>query len=162
LLLLLQLRPIVPGLFESFAHCCGGVQGGASWILKALVDSPDDLTRSLGIRSIAAYLDVTSRGADLPLSLGSLLQASSSSSDVTHDVSSTVRRASTRISQLAKGLASSGTNVRSAGFPSSKLTSRVVFKVCASCWRLAIRFCLLTPAVSASLASPQKPPIRSR
>lgn len=129
LLLLLQIRPNVSGLFESFARSCGGVQGGASWILTAMVDSPNDIICALGVRCVAAYLDVTVRGADLPLSLGSLLQHTGSNSDVVHDVSSSVRRASTRITQLAKGLASSGPTVRTVAVPPSKLTARVVVKV---------------------------------
>ena len=129
LLLLFQIRPAVPGLFESFAHTCGGVQGGVGWILCAMVNSQDDKIRSLGIRCLAAYLDVASRGADLPLSLGSSLLPSGSSTDITTDVSSTVRRASTRFSRIAKGLAAMGPNARAIVLPPSKLTARVVFKV---------------------------------
>jgi Domain of unknown function (DUF4704) len=129
LLLLLQVRPTVTGLFESFAHTCGGVQGGASWILTAMVNSAEDDIRALGVRCIAAYLDVTFRGADLPLSLGLLLQPSGSSSEMRNDVSSTVRRASTRFSQIAKGLTTVGPNARSVVLPPSKLTARVAFKV---------------------------------
>jgi hypothetical protein len=132
LLLLLQTRPNIIGFFESFAHTCGGVQAGASWILIALVNSPDDMIRSLGIRCIAAYLDVTSRGADSPLSLGSVPTPIESNSEMSH-VSSTVRRASTRITQLAKGLTVVGPSARSVVLPPSKLTARVVFKV--SCGR---------------------------
>lgn len=129
LLLLMQIRPSVTGLFESFAHSCGGVQGGASWILTALVNSVDDRIRSLGIRCLATYLDLTFRGADLPLSLSSLLQPSGSNTEMGKDVTSTVRRASTRFTQIAKGLAAVGPNSRSVVLPPSKLTARVVFKV---------------------------------
>jgi hypothetical protein len=128
-LLLLQVRPVIPGLYESFAHTCGGVQGAASWILMAMVNSTDDTIRSLGIRCVAAYLDVTSRGADAPLSLGSLMQpAASDHGTVGSDMSSTVRRAATaRFSRLAQGLASIGP--RAIVLAPSKLTARVVFKV---------------------------------
>jgi len=127
-LFLLQVRPVIPGLFESFAHTCGGVQGAVSWILSAMVNSLDDTIRSLGIRCVAAYLDVTSRGADAPLSLGSLVQpAGSDHGTVRADMSSTVRRASHRFTRIAQGLASMGP--RAIVLAPSKLTARVVFKV---------------------------------
>jgi hypothetical protein len=54
LLLLLQIKPVVPNLFESFAHCCGSVEGAAGWILCAVVNSFDDTLRALGVRCVVA------------------------------------------------------------------------------------------------------------
>ena len=134
LLFWLRVRPVIPGLYESFAHTCGGVQGGVSWILIAMINSFDDSIRSLGVRCVAAYLDVTSRGADAPLSLGSLLQpAPSDHGNTAADMSFTVRRAATiRFNRLAQGLASMGP--RAVVLAPSKLTARVVFKVCLGSW----------------------------
>jgi Domain of unknown function (DUF4704) len=129
LLLLLQLRPVVDGLYESFAHVCGGVQSGASWILMTMINAADDEIRSIGIRCLAAYLGVTNCGADMPLALGSSMKPSGSNPDMGHDVSSTVRRASTRITQIAKGFTSHTPSYRPVSLHSSKLTARVVFKV---------------------------------
>jgi hypothetical protein len=129
LLLLLQLRPIVDGLYESFAQVCGGVQGGASWILMAMVNVPDDEIRSTGIRCIATYLDVTNRGPDMPLSLSTVIKPIPANHDTHNDVSATVRRASTRITEIAKGLATGSQSYRPIISQTSRLTARVVYKV---------------------------------
>jgi hypothetical protein len=131
LLFLMQIRPVVNGLFESFAYACGGVQGGAGWILCALVNSVDDEIRSLGIRCLASYLDVTARGADSALSIGSLSMHTGAIpiTEKGSDMASTVLRASSRITLMAKGLTSLGPNSGSFHLPPSKLTARVVFKV---------------------------------
>jgi hypothetical protein len=129
LLFLLQIRPPVPGLFESFAHCCGSVQGGVGWILSAMVNTLDDRIRSLGVRSVSAYLDFTSRSPDAPLSLGAPSQPSEAETPSSADVSSSVRLASNRFPLIAKGLAAMGPGVRAIVVTPSKLTARVVFKL---------------------------------
>jgi Domain of unknown function (DUF4704) len=129
---LMQIRPCVPGLYESFADCCGGVQNGAGWILCSLVNSHNDEIRGLGIRCLARYLDVVSRGADMSLSLGSALYPTVptiQSAPPVPDVTSMVRRSSSRFTQLAKGLAAMSPGVRLAVHPPSRLTERVVYKV---------------------------------
>lgn len=130
LLFLLQVRPCVPGLYESFASCCGGVQSGAGWILCSLVHSYDDEIRGIGIRCLAEYLDITSRGPDFPLSLGSLsFPSAPTTAHPVVDVTSMVRRSSKRISQLAKGIAAMSPGVRAVILAPSRLTTRVVYKV---------------------------------
>jgi hypothetical protein len=129
LLFLLQIRPPVPGLFESFAHCCGSVQGGVGWILSAMVNTFDDRIRALGVRCVSAYLDFTSKSPDTPLSLGAPLQPSEAETASGVDVSSSVRLASNRFPLLAKGLAAMGPGVRAIVVTPSKLTARVVFKL---------------------------------
>jgi hypothetical protein len=131
LLFLMQIRPVVNGLFESFAYACGGVQGGAGWILCALVNSLDDEIRSWGIRCLAAYLDVSARGADSALSIGSPSMHTTAipMTEKGNDMTSTVLRASSRISLMAKGLTSLGPHNGSYHLTPSKLTARVVFKV---------------------------------
>jgi hypothetical protein len=122
--LFLQIRPPVPGLYESFAHCCGSVQAGIGWIMCAMVNSFDDNVRSYGIRAAAAYLEITSRGPDSPLELASAAQASETDSLKITDVPSQVR------ATIAKGIAAMGPGVRSIVVPPSKrLTPRVVFKL---------------------------------
>ena len=130
---LLQIRPCVSGLFESLAHCCGGAQNVAGWILCSLVNAHNDEIRGLGIRCLASYLDVVSRGADSPLSLGTSLYPSPPPAQMPQpsvDMSSMVRRSSSRFSQIAKGLASmSPAGVRSVVIPPSRLTAKVVYKL---------------------------------
>ena len=128
LYLLLQIRPAVSGLFESFAESTGSFQSGAAWIICSMVNAGDDEIRSLGIRSIASYLDVTSQGADAALGLGSPLPPHDPEPPGT-DVASNVLRASNRIGRLAKGLAAIGPATRVIGLSSSKLTPRVIFKL---------------------------------
>jgi PH domain associated with Beige/BEACH/Domain of unknown function (DUF4704) len=124
----LQVRPPVVGVFESFAHVCGSVQGGIGWILSAMVNSFDDRIRSLGVRCVVAYLDVTARNDDSPLTLGN--STTVSDSDATPVVeTSTVARASSRVASLAKGLAAMGPGVRGMVLSQSKLTPRVVYKL---------------------------------
>lgn len=133
LMLLLQLRPCIPGLYESIAHTCGGVQGGASWILSALVDTRDDEIRSIGIRCLANYLEVTSRGPDSHLAIVSMADSVSGTdldSNADLGIRTPVQRTRSRIQNLAKGIATIGPSVRNFNFQPSKLTTRVVFKVC--------------------------------
>jgi hypothetical protein len=130
LVFLLQIRPVVSGLFESFAECCESIQSATGWILCAMVNADDDEIRSLGIRSIAAFLEVTSYGPDTVLSLSSTLpQGRTSEALSSTDVTSNVIRASNRIGRLAKGLASIGPTARASIRLPSKLTPRVIFKL---------------------------------
>jgi hypothetical protein len=99
------------------------------WILSAMVNTFDDRIRSLGVRSVSAYLDFTSRTPDAPLSLGAPLQPSESETPPATDVSSSVRLASNRFPLIAKGLAAMGPGVRAIVVTPSKLTARVVFKL---------------------------------
>ena len=140
--LLLQLRPLVDGLYESFAQVCGGVQGGASWILMAIVNVPDDEVRAIGIRCIATYLEVTNRGPDMPLSLGTVVKQIITSHEAHNDVSATMRRASTRITEIAKGLATGSQSYRPTILQTPRPTARVVYKVCSE--RISFFNCLFT------------------
>lgn len=133
LVFLLQLRPVVPNLFASFAHCCGSVQDGAAWILCAMVNVEDDEIRALGIRAISAYLEITSSGPDATLALGNaadqngepIEQTNSSAEPTSHTL-----RSSTRLSQrIAEGLAAMGPGARAIGLMQAKLTARVVYKL---------------------------------
>jgi hypothetical protein len=57
ILYLLQVRPVIPSLFESFEMCFGSPDGAASWMLCCMVNSFDDSIRATGIRSLTAYID---------------------------------------------------------------------------------------------------------
>ena len=95
---------------------------------------PDDEIRSLGIRCIATFLDMTNRGPDMPLSLGTVAKPTAVNHEThNNDVSATVRRASTRISEIAKGLATGSQSYRPIILQSSRLTARVVYKVRSVC-----------------------------
>ena len=125
LLLLMQVRPRVPGLFESFSLCCGSVHGGAAWILSVLVNSLDDSIRAIGLRMVAEYLDVTGNGDDVQLSMDTT--SSTILVDATPGESQRVN--SSRVARLAQGLAAIGPGVRSAVLTPSRLTARVVLKL---------------------------------
>ena len=125
LLFLLQIRPPLPGLFESLAHCCGSVQGGAGWILCAVVNSHDDMIRSIGIRCTVAYLEIVSKSPDAPLALGT----SNQGPDL--DIAAATNSYSSvgGLGLIAKGLAAMGPGVRSVVIAPSKLNMRVVVKL---------------------------------
>ena len=127
LLVILQARPPVTGLFESFAHCCGSVHGGVAWILGVLVNSRDDTRRALGIRCAWCYVEAISRGDDLPLSVFN--SGIPQESEVPATDSSTVARASSRVASLAKGLASMNTGTKAATLSPSKFSPKVVYKL---------------------------------
>jgi hypothetical protein len=133
LLFLLQVKPAVPNLVVSFAHCCGSVEGGAGWILCSMVNSFDDTIRSLGVRCIAAYMAITAKTPDSPLSVGTSPETEGSGTNASTDGPSSHRRMqSSRLTLLAvgKGLAAMGpAGVRSIVLPPSKLTARVAFKL---------------------------------
>lgn len=128
LLMLLQSRPSAVGLYESFAQCCGSVQGGVAWILSILVNSKDDTRRAVGIRCVWNYVNATSRGDDMPLSIASTILSQETDSVPAVD-SSTVARASSRVASLAKGLASMQGGARIITLSPSKLTPKVVYKL---------------------------------
>ena len=125
---MLQAKPSPAGLYESFAQCCGSVQGGVAWILSVLVNSKDDTRRALGLRCVWSYVNATSKGDDSPLNIASSVL--SQDSDVTGATdSSTVARASIRVASLAKGLASMNTGARAISLSPSKLSPTVVYKL---------------------------------
>lgn len=139
LLLLLQTRPPIPNLYESFAASCGGIQGGAAWLLSALVNSHCDQIRSIGVRCVVSYIERTSRSLDSPLSLdrpitsdlekskGSGMDARTLQANTLSLISNVGQGA--LISNVARGLAAIGPSVRSALLTPSKLTPRVVYKL---------------------------------
>ena len=124
---LLQIKPTVPNLLESFAHCCGSVEGAAGWILCAIVNSFDDTIRSLGVRCIVAYMEKTAKTPDSPLSVGTVPEPEGNSS-VPAEGSGTNRRIQS-ILAVGKGLAGMGPGVRSIVLPPSRLTARVTYKL---------------------------------
>lgn len=123
LLFLLQIRPTIPGLYESFAHCCGSAQSMIAWILCAMVKSSHDEIRSIGVRCAAECLDVTSNGADNPLALGHFGEGTDA--NPSGDVESSV----VRFGRMAKGLTGVGSSVGIALATSSRQTPRVVMKL---------------------------------
>lgn len=56
---------------EVFARACGSTDGGAAWLLSALVNSYCDEIRSIGIRCLSIYMRAAAQGPDLPLSFPS-------------------------------------------------------------------------------------------
>jgi hypothetical protein len=71
ILFLLEMRPVIPGLYESFELCFGSPDGTASWILCCMVNSFDEFIRAVGIRSLTAYID----GLFLASSRSSIIEA---------------------------------------------------------------------------------------
>jgi hypothetical protein len=136
LFFLLQARPPVPNLYESFAATCGSVQGGAAWILSAMVNSYCDRIRSIGVRCVICYMHRTAQSPDLPLSLGKPLMVEGDKSKTSdgrtiqeHTLSliSNVGQGFLN-SNVGKGLAAIGPTVRSK-LLSPSLTARVVYKL---------------------------------
>ncbi len=125
LLFLLQTRPAIPGLFESFASCCGGVQGGASWILCAVVNSFSDDIRGLGVRCLGAYVEVTAASVDAVLVLPGRHAESAMVS--TKDEGPRGTLLPRRLSAIAMGLGAAN-QPNKVAVP-AKLTARVVFKL---------------------------------
>jgi hypothetical protein len=140
LLFLLQIRPSVPGLYESFAATCGSVQDGAAWILSAIVNSFCDEIRSIGVRILVTYVERTSRSPDLPLALEKPVTIQSDKPNRTLDGRATIHENTMSLisnvgqgllnTNVGKGLAAIGPSVRSRLLSQSKLTARVVYKVC--------------------------------
>ena len=126
---LLQIRPPVPGLLESFAECCGSLQGTVAWILTALVNSSDDMVRSFGVRSVAAVLEVTSRNPDAPLSLSAvnMTTVTSSESDSLKGAEITVPMRGFGL--IAKGIAAMNPGIRAPSSSMTTLTGRIVAKL---------------------------------
>ena len=127
LLLLLQIKPQVPNLFESFAQCCGSLEGAAGWILCAVVNSFDDTIRSLGMRCLVAFTDKTAKSPDSPLSLGTAPEPEGA-----RPAPAEGTRANRRIQSIlavGKGLAGMGPGARSIVLPPSRLTARVTYKL---------------------------------
>ena len=127
LLQLLQITPRVPNLYESFAQCCGSIEGVVGWILCALVNSYDDTIRSIGIRCIVALTEATANSPDSPLSLGTLPEPEGAR-PLPPDGSKTNRRIQSLLA-VGKGLAGMGSGVRTVVLPPSSLTSRVTYKL---------------------------------
>jgi hypothetical protein len=164
LLLLLQIKPVVPNLFESFAHCCGSVEGAAGWILCAVVNSFDDTLRALGVRCVVAFLEQTAKSPDAPLSVGTVPEpegVATASADGAK-VSTTNRRIQS-ILAVGNRLAGMGPGVRSIVVAPSRLTARVTYKLL---WHLlkghrarigeqtyAALICLLADNVASSVSS---------
>ncbi|GKY94790.1 hypothetical protein MPSEU_000444200 [Mayamaea pseudoterrestris] len=103
--LLLQIRPPVPGLVESFVDCCGSIQASVGWILATFIDTGDDAVCCFGLRSMAAFFEMTSSDSDLPLSLPN------QSTQTEHDHVDAIIQ--TRgLGLIAKGIAAMGPGVR--------------------------------------------------
>jgi hypothetical protein len=125
LLFLFKQRPIVSGLFESFAQCCGSVHNGAAWIVCSLINVDDDEIRALGIRTLDAYLKLTSKGPDDVLSLGTNMVQGRDDATNGNEVTVNAIRASNRIRER---LAQSLTAMGATGRMSTPASPRVVYK----------------------------------
>lgn len=126
LLFLLQVRPQIAGLYESFALCCGSTQGAVGWLLCSMVKSSDDQIRSIGVRCVAAYLEVTSKGPDSPLAIGSHLVLSPDPVDAT---SGENQSSVSRFGRLAKGFVVMAPAMKAVTLTPTKQTPRVVIKL---------------------------------
>jgi Domain of unknown function (DUF4704) len=126
LLFLLQVRPQIAGLYESFAVCCGSTQAAVGWMLCSMVKSSDDQIRSIGIRCVAAYLEVTSKGADSPLAMGSHLVLNSDPVDA---ASGEIQSSVSRFGRLAKGFVVMAPTIKAVTLTPTKQTPRVVIKL---------------------------------
>jgi Domain of unknown function (DUF4704) len=127
LLFLLQVRPPIAGLYESFAVCCGSTQGAVGWMLCSMVKSSDDQIRSIGVRCVAEYLEVTSKGADSPLTLGS--HSVLNSDPVDTGASGEIQSSVARFGRLAKGFVVLAPTIKAVSLTPSKQTPRVVVKL---------------------------------
>ncbi|GAX27124.1 hypothetical protein FisN_13Lh328 [Fistulifera solaris] len=125
LLFLFKQRPIVSGLFESFAQCCGSVHNGAAWIVCSLINVDDEEIRALGIRTLDAYIKVTSKGPDDVLSLGTSMVQGRDEATNGNEVTVNAIRASNRIRER---LAQSLTAMGATGRMSTPASPRVVYK----------------------------------
>lgn len=131
-LFLLQIKPPIPNLVVSFAHCCGSVEEGAGWILCSMVNSFDDTIRGLGVRCLSSYMEITATSPDSPLSIGNQEVEAKGSSTGDRPSSNQRKIQSGRLALLAvgKGLAAMGpAGVRSIVLPPSKMTARVIYKL---------------------------------
>jgi hypothetical protein len=123
-------------LLNNFARACGSVHGGAAWILSSMVNSYCDYIRGIGVRSIVAFVQATSKSPDQALALGKSSAASVGlkSGDARKLQESTLSLI-TNVghgllnSNVGKGLALIGPAGRSKTSSLSKLTPRVVFKL---------------------------------
>lgn len=133
LLFLFQIKPAVPNLVVSFAHCCGSVEGGAGWILCSMINSFDDTIRGLGVRCLSSYMESTATSPDSPLSAGAKAETEKPAAGSPEGSKLGQRRIqSGRLALLAvgKGLAAMGPGaVRSIVLTPSKLTARVIYKL---------------------------------
>jgi hypothetical protein len=142
LLCILQIRPDVPGLTESFAKCCSGELGVAGWILCCLVNNFDDEIRSIGLRCLSVYLDKTAPGEDAMLTaeaLGNSSHSQGHSTENAHLLSPSLtstrllssRRLTNTISTMGKGLADAigSSGALSQIMHSSKVSVKVVYKL---------------------------------
>lgn len=123
-------------LLSNFAAACGSVQGGAAWILSSLVNSYCDYIRGIGVRTLVAYVQATTKGVDMALSLGkpSATELETRSGEARKRQEKTTSLISNvgqglLNSNVGKGLVSVGTSGRSKTLPLGKLTPRVVFKL---------------------------------
>jgi hypothetical protein len=121
---LLQLRPPVSGLFESYVSLCGDIPAAIGWIFACMVKSFDDEVRSFGVRSVAAFLDVTSRSPDAPLIVGAAGQVPTTDSE-SHYASAQMRG----LGIIAKGFAAMSPGARSIVAPPINVTASIVVKL---------------------------------
>ena len=127
---LLHIQPTIPNLYENFAHSCGDVQGGAAWILSAMVNSYSDEIRSIGVRCLVAYLQRTAKSPDSPLSLDGRVVTGMDKTDSGSTTSNTLAL----ISNVGQGLLMSNVTQKLAAMgpivkTPSKLTAAVVYKL---------------------------------
>ena len=123
-LFLLQYRPMIPQLLESFEICCGNADGVSSWILCCMVNSFDDTVRALGIRLLTAYM-------------GGLTSASSKASitdtfPINLPDATSVPAKNSKMSTLAKSVTKLGTGfgvLGNASETSTKMNVKVVHKL---------------------------------
>ena len=129
----LRATPTMYDFYEHFAATCGSIQGGAAWILNALVNSRCDKIRGLGLRCIAVYVSRTSKNDDAPLSLDrpvvdlDRLKLSDGPNNALSLISNVGQGA--LLSNVATRLAAIGPSVRSALLSPSKLTPKIVYKL---------------------------------
>lgn len=96
---LLEMRPVIPGLFESFELCFGSPDGTASWILCCMVNSFDEFIRAIGIRTLTAYID----GLFLTSSKSSFIDAFSFVDSSSAPVKASLLKSVTKIRALNAG-----------------------------------------------------------
>ena len=105
LMLLLEVRPVVPGLLDNFAEACGSVSSAVAFVLRSMVLHKNDAVRSCGVRTVVAIVDVTGETPDSILRVpnSKVVEENTTKPSLLRESSSSMFLAPTRVAEMAKG-----------------------------------------------------------
>jgi len=121
LLFLMEVRPPVPGLYESMTSYLSSKDTVCSWILCCVVNTFDDFLRSVGIRLLISYLEVISPSS-------SKLSDGADSDVLTTQPQDTKRKITKTMQAMGSGLGINASHMLSAVLR-SKISVGVVYKL---------------------------------